>query len=136
MSTLQAIASFGKDNRLIPLTISKNGISLLQCFSRALVGREIFWHPLGELLKEHFKMYENFYLENLNAFNITEEEWTEVLNEYDKCTNEQSSEQSNENGKLKCFIHILFEFYLLKLFLLFKLKLFEYSHSPIFCVDQ
>lgn len=49
------IASNGCEERLIPIHSDGDGHCLVHAVSRALVGRELFWHPLRCCLKKHFE---------------------------------------------------------------------------------
>ncbi|KFM82301.1 Deubiquitinating protein, partial [Stegodyphus mimosarum] len=45
----------GGEERLIPIHADGDGHCLVHAVSRALVGRELFWHPLRCCLKRHFQ---------------------------------------------------------------------------------
>lgn len=51
----QIIDHNGGEERLIPIHSDGDGHCLVHAISRALVGRELFWHPLRCCLKQHFK---------------------------------------------------------------------------------
>ena len=50
--------------------------------SRALVGREIFWHALRENLKQHFRSNLGRYQELLSDF-VDLDEWDDIIAECD-----------------------------------------------------
>lgn len=59
--TLNIIKKFNDDEEnLIPVYASGDGHCLVHAISRALIGRELFWHALRINLKQHF-------LTNLNT---------------------------------------------------------------------
>lgn len=49
------VESNGGEERLIPVHADGDGHCLVHAISRALVGRELFWHPLRCCLKKHFE---------------------------------------------------------------------------------
>lgn len=54
--TLKLIVAYnGGKERLIPIHADGDGHCLVHAISRALVGRELFWHPLRCCLKRHFE---------------------------------------------------------------------------------
>lgn len=54
--TLKLIVAYnGGEERLIPIHADGDGHCLVHAISRALVGRELFWHPLRCCLKRHFE---------------------------------------------------------------------------------
>ncbi|XP_070603972.1 deubiquitinating protein VCPIP1 [Erythrolamprus reginae] len=67
---------------LIPVHVDGDGHCLVHAISRALVGRELFWHALRENLKKHF-------MENLSRYKalfhdfIDAVEWEDIINECD-----------------------------------------------------
>lgn len=67
---------------LIPVHVDGDGHCLVHAISRALVGRELFWHALRENLKKHF-------IENLIRYKalfhdfIDAAEWEDIINECD-----------------------------------------------------
>ncbi|KAG8133660.1 hypothetical protein E2320_011437 [Naja naja] len=67
---------------LIPVHVDGDGHCLVHAISRALVGRELFWHALRENLKKHF-------MENLSRYKalfhdfIDAAEWEDIINECD-----------------------------------------------------
>ncbi|XP_077208383.1 deubiquitinating protein VCPIP1 isoform X1 [Paroedura picta] len=67
---------------LIPVHVDGDGHCLVHAISRALVGRELFWHALRENLKKHF-------IENLARYKalfhdfIDAVEWEDIINECD-----------------------------------------------------
>ncbi|KAK6492061.1 deubiquitinating protein VCIP135-like [Huso huso] len=72
----------GNQECLIPVHVDGDGHCLVHAVSRALVGRELFWHALRENLKQNFK-------ENLDRYNalfqdfIDAAEWEDIINECD-----------------------------------------------------
>lgn len=101
---LNKIKTFKDDNLLVPLKVSVHGISLLQCFSRALVGREIFLNPLLDLLNTHFQQHESWYLNNLQEFGFLKEEWKNIVQEYNEKSLNESIIQSKYGKKCSYFI--------------------------------
>lgn len=49
------VAANGGEERLIPIHTDGDGHCLVHAISRALIGRELFWHPLRCCLKRHFE---------------------------------------------------------------------------------
>lgn len=79
LQTLTEIGSFQESNRLEPLTVTGNGNCLLMAISRALVGREIFWHPLMLALSTHLNEFEIFYRQFLDDY-LIEDDWEKIVN--------------------------------------------------------
>ncbi|XP_063075896.1 deubiquitinating protein VCPIP1 [Engraulis encrasicolus] len=81
--TLEEIraANHGKD-RLVPLFVQGDGHCLVHAISRALVGRELFWHALRENLKRHFVEFLPRYRALFSDF-IAANEWEDIINECD-----------------------------------------------------
>ncbi|KAG5265239.1 hypothetical protein AALO_G00240050 [Alosa alosa] len=50
----QVRAANGDQERLVPVHVDGDGHCLVHAVSRALVGRELFWHALRENLRRHF----------------------------------------------------------------------------------
>ncbi|XP_051879716.1 deubiquitinating protein VCPIP1 isoform X1 [Pristis pectinata] len=67
---------------LIPVHVDGDGHCLVHAVSRALVGRELFWHALRENLKLHFKMNLDRYKALFHDF-IDAAEWEDIINECD-----------------------------------------------------
>ncbi|XP_074660293.1 deubiquitinating protein VCPIP1-like [Tubulanus polymorphus] len=68
------------DDRLIPIHADSDGHCLVHAISRALVGRELFWHPLRENLFFHFNARIRDYRELFRDF-IDVDEWKTIINE-------------------------------------------------------
>ena len=72
----------GDEERLLPIHADGDGHCLVHAVSRALVGRELFWHALRENLKEHF-------LQNLDRYKmlfrefVDKDEWQDIIEECD-----------------------------------------------------
>lgn len=70
------------DCRLIPIHADGDGHCLVHAVSRALVGRELFWHALRLNLMHHFQdnltryksLFENF---------VDKDEWSDIIDECD-----------------------------------------------------
>ncbi|XP_006634063.2 deubiquitinating protein VCPIP1 [Lepisosteus oculatus] len=67
---------------LIPVHVDGDGHCLVHAVSRALVGRELFWHALRENLKQHFKQNLERYKALFQDF-IDAAEWEDIINECD-----------------------------------------------------
>ncbi|XP_048832791.1 deubiquitinating protein VCPIP1 [Brienomyrus brachyistius] len=67
---------------LIPVHVDGDGHCLVHAVSRALVGRELFWHALRENLKQHFKGNLDRYKALFHDF-IDAAEWEDIINECD-----------------------------------------------------
>ncbi|KAG8192124.1 hypothetical protein JTE90_027771 [Oedothorax gibbosus] len=81
--TLERIKkSNGDQERLLPIYADGDGHCLVHAISRALVGRELFWHPLRSCLKRLF-------MHNLDNFKdlfqnfIDADEWHSIIEECD-----------------------------------------------------
>uniref|UniRef100_A0A1B6F1W1 OTU domain-containing protein n=1 Tax=Cuerna arida TaxID=1464854 RepID=A0A1B6F1W1_9HEMI len=72
------------DNKetLVPVHVDGDGHCLVHAVSRALVGRELFWHPLRVHLQQHFKDNLDTYKELLGDF-INGSEWPCIIAECD-----------------------------------------------------
>uniref|UniRef100_A0A4W3GDQ5 Deubiquitinating protein VCPIP1 n=2 Tax=Callorhinchus milii TaxID=7868 RepID=A0A4W3GDQ5_CALMI len=81
--TLEEIKKANDDHEcLIPVHVDGDGHCLVHAVSRALVGRELFWHALRENLKQHFKMNLERYKALFHDF-IDAAEWEDIINECD-----------------------------------------------------
>ncbi|GBM38732.1 Deubiquitinating protein VCIP135 [Araneus ventricosus] len=81
--TLKLIkSSNGNEERLLPIHTDGDGHCLVHAISRALVGRELFWHPLRCSLKKHFETNLDKYKELFKDF-IDTEEWQSIIDECD-----------------------------------------------------
>ncbi|TRY66308.1 hypothetical protein DNTS_024307 [Danionella cerebrum] len=67
---------------LIPVHVDGDGHCLVHAVSRALVGRELFWHALRENLKLNFKQNLDRYKALFQDF-IDSAEWEDIINECD-----------------------------------------------------
>ncbi|XP_034411424.1 deubiquitinating protein VCIP135 [Cyclopterus lumpus] len=67
---------------LIPVHVDGDGHCLVHAVSRALVGRELFWHALRENLKQNFKQNLDCYKALFQDF-IDVAEWEDIINECD-----------------------------------------------------
>ncbi|XP_046335736.1 deubiquitinating protein VCPIP1-like [Haliotis rufescens] len=65
---------------LIPIHADGDGHCLVHAVSRALVGRELFWHPLRVNLQHNFQMNLSKY-KNLFQDFIDKDEWSDIINE-------------------------------------------------------
>uniref|UniRef100_A0A3Q3QH80 OTU domain-containing protein n=1 Tax=Monopterus albus TaxID=43700 RepID=A0A3Q3QH80_MONAL len=72
----------GNRECLIPVHVDGDGHCLVHAVSRALVGRELFWHALRENLKLNFKQYLDRYKALFQDF-IDAAEWEDIINECD-----------------------------------------------------
>ena len=72
----------GNEERLVPIYADGDGHCLLHAISRALVGRELFWHPLLTNLKDHFTTHQSDYKALLGDF-IQDSEWNDIIKEAD-----------------------------------------------------
>ncbi|GAB6028966.1 Deubiquitinating protein VCIP135 [Chamberlinius hualienensis] len=68
------------EERLIPVHADGDGHCLVHAISRALVGRELFWHPLRTNLLNHFRANRKKYQELLKDF-INPSEWAGIIEE-------------------------------------------------------
>ena len=74
-NTLTAIQSYnGNEERLLPVHADGDGHCLVHAVSRALIGRELFWHALRENLQEHFKQRLDTYKMMFCDF-VDKDEW-------------------------------------------------------------
>ncbi|XP_061696440.1 deubiquitinating protein VCPIP1 isoform X2 [Syngnathoides biaculeatus] len=67
---------------LVPVHVDGDGHCLVHAVSRALVGRELFWHALRENLKRDFKQNLDRYKALFQDF-IDAAEWEDIINECD-----------------------------------------------------
>ncbi|XP_067655119.1 deubiquitinating protein VCPIP1-like isoform X1 [Haliotis asinina] len=65
---------------LIPIHADGDGHCLVHAVSRALVGRELFWHPLRVNLQRNFQMNLTKY-KNLFQDFIDKDEWSDIISE-------------------------------------------------------
>ncbi|XP_028328598.1 deubiquitinating protein VCIP135 [Gouania willdenowi] len=72
----------GNRECLIPVHVDGDGHCLVHAVSRALVGRELFWHALRENLKQNFKHNLERYKALFQDF-IDAAEWEDIINECD-----------------------------------------------------
>ncbi|XP_059915142.1 deubiquitinating protein VCPIP1 [Gadus macrocephalus] len=72
----------GNRECLIPVHVDGDGHCLVHAVSRALVGRELFWHALRENLKQNFKQNLGRYKALFQDF-IDAAEWEDIINECD-----------------------------------------------------
>ncbi|XP_068197090.1 deubiquitinating protein VCPIP1 [Antennarius striatus] len=72
----------GNRECLIPVHVDGDGHCLVHAVSRALVGRELFWHALRENLKQNFKQNLDRYKALFQDF-IDAAEWEDIINECD-----------------------------------------------------
>lgn len=72
----------GSRECLIPVHVDGDGHCLVHAVSRALVGRELFWHALRENLKHNFKQNLDRYKALFQDF-IDAAEWEDIINECD-----------------------------------------------------
>ncbi|XP_023229594.1 deubiquitinating protein VCIP135-like [Centruroides sculpturatus] len=81
--TLELVKDYNDgEERLIPVHADGDGHCLVHAISRALIGRELFWHPLRCNLKRHFEENLQKYKELLKEF-IDEREWDAIIAECD-----------------------------------------------------
>ncbi|XP_056913214.1 deubiquitinating protein VCPIP1 isoform X1 [Takifugu flavidus] len=74
--------SNGNGECLIPVHVDGDGHCLVHAVSRALVGRELFWHALRENLKQNFKQNLDHYKALFQDF-IDAAEWEDIITECD-----------------------------------------------------
>ncbi|XP_078718807.1 deubiquitinating protein VCPIP1-like isoform X1 [Lampetra fluviatilis] len=68
------------DSRLVPLHVDGDGHCLVHAISRALVGRELFWHALRTALRTHLEEERDTYRALLADF-LVDDEWDEIVRE-------------------------------------------------------
>ena len=82
-NTLEAIKVVNdNEERLVPVHVDGDGHCLVHAISRALVGREIFWHALRANLKSHLKTELHKYKGLFRDF-IHDDEWKDIVSEAD-----------------------------------------------------
>ena len=72
----------GQGETLVPLHADGDGHCLLHAVSRALVGRELFWHPLMTHLKSHFAARREEYKMLFKDF-YEDSDWKDIIDESD-----------------------------------------------------
>ncbi|XP_071795965.1 deubiquitinating protein VCPIP1-like [Asterias amurensis] len=72
----------GTEEVLIPIHADGDGHCLVHGISRALVGRELFWHALRTSLKKHFLANITKYKNHFKDF-LDSSEWTQIIAESD-----------------------------------------------------
>ncbi|WAR01802.1 VCIP1-like protein, partial [Mya arenaria] len=81
--TLKDIESFNDhESRLIPIHADGDGHCLVHAISRALVGRELFWHALRVNLKAHMIEHLDKYKQLFHDF-VDTDEWVTIIDECD-----------------------------------------------------
>lgn len=81
--TLHDIAVFNNDEtRLVPIHADGDGHCLVHAISRALVGRELFWHALRVNLGQHLCDNIGKYKQLFQNF-VDANEWDDIINECD-----------------------------------------------------
>ncbi|KAJ8277678.1 hypothetical protein GJAV_G00078500 [Gymnothorax javanicus] len=81
--TLEEVKKANRNKEcLIPVHVDGDGHCLVHAVSRALVGRELFWHALRENLKQNFKENLDRYKALFQDF-IDAVEWEDIINECD-----------------------------------------------------
>ncbi|PNF31414.1 Deubiquitinating protein VCIP135 [Cryptotermes secundus] len=81
--TLRRIEEANGDRKvLVPIHADADGHCLVHAVSRALVGRQLFWHPLRTHLKRHIREKKDTYKELLQDF-INASEWDLIIEECD-----------------------------------------------------
>ena len=81
--TLNDITAFNNDEtRLIPIHADGDGHCLVHAISRALVGRELFWHALRVNLGQHIRENIDKYKALFQNF-VDSSEWDDIINECD-----------------------------------------------------
>ncbi|XP_041927287.1 deubiquitinating protein VCPIP1 isoform X1 [Alosa sapidissima] len=78
----QVRAANGDQERLVPVHVDGDGHCLVHAVSRALVGRELFWHALRENLRRHFASNLPRYRALFADF-IDAAEWDDIISECD-----------------------------------------------------
>ncbi|KAK9499362.1 hypothetical protein O3M35_002410 [Rhynocoris fuscipes] len=80
--TLKIILPNDNQNSLVPIHADGDGHCLVHAISRAVSGRELFWHPLRIGLKHHFSSNLEKYKSLLGNF-INNSEWSYIIDECD-----------------------------------------------------
>ncbi|XP_037091413.1 deubiquitinating protein VCIP135-like [Pollicipes pollicipes] len=70
------------EERLVPIHADGDGHCLVHALSRALTGRELFWHPLRMNLQQHFTSNMSQYKELFREF-IDVDDWPTIVAECD-----------------------------------------------------
>uniref|UniRef100_A0A0K8TFN7 OTU domain-containing protein n=1 Tax=Lygus hesperus TaxID=30085 RepID=A0A0K8TFN7_LYGHE len=79
--TLKVLLPYNNNvENLVPLHVDGDGHCLVHAISRAVVGRELFWHPLRVGLKQHFMVNLEKYKSLLGSF-INNYEWPTIIDE-------------------------------------------------------
>ncbi|XP_062386813.1 deubiquitinating protein VCPIP1 [Sardina pilchardus] len=78
----QVRAANDQQERLVPVHVDGDGHCLVHAVSRALVGRELFWHALRENLRRHFAARLPRYTALFADF-IDAAEWDDIISECD-----------------------------------------------------
>ncbi|XP_070565133.1 LOW QUALITY PROTEIN: deubiquitinating protein VCPIP1-like [Ptychodera flava] len=81
IETIHRINNYSEE-LLIPLHADGDGHCLVHAVSRALVGRELFWHALRVNLHRHFQNYLDRYQALFSDF-IDTDEWSTIIDECD-----------------------------------------------------
>ncbi|XP_041466903.1 deubiquitinating protein VCPIP1-like isoform X1 [Lytechinus variegatus] len=82
-NTLEQIKQVNRDEEvLIPIHADGDGHCLVHGISRALVGRELFWHALRTNLKNHFEENLDRYKNMFRDF-VDNSEWPQIIAESD-----------------------------------------------------
>lgn len=81
--TLKEIDSFNDNQRkIVPIHADGDGHCLVHAISRALVGRELFWHALRANLKRHMAENIDNYKRLFKDF-VDQDEWDAIIDECD-----------------------------------------------------
>ncbi|CAH1389098.1 unnamed protein product [Nezara viridula] len=81
--TLSTLLPFNNNqNNLVALHVDGDGHCLVHAISRAVMGRELFWHPLRVGLKQHFNTNLEKYKSVLGSW-ISNQEWGNIIEECD-----------------------------------------------------
>ena len=76
--TLKVINHLCNQEVIVPIHVDGDGHCLVHAISRALVGSELFWHPLRVNLRFHLKCNHSRYRSLLSDF-ISEDEWDKMI---------------------------------------------------------
>lgn len=83
--TLKDIQSFNdNEERIVPIHADGDGHCLVHAISRALVGRELFWHALRVNLSIHMRQNLEKYKRLFHDF-VDKDEWEAIIEECDPC---------------------------------------------------
>lgn len=81
--TLKEISNVNNnEERIVPIHADGDGHCLLHAVSRALVGHELFWHPLMKNLKDHLILRKDDYKNLLSDF-FEDSDWDSIIKEAD-----------------------------------------------------